>query len=222
MNENYVHLNERVVNSSLEFYKTLRTNLIYMGDVKVIGLASSGANEGKTITAVQLALSFAELNKRIIFIDCDLRRSSLKDYLLVGGVNNGLSEYLSNQCDDIIYKTNVENLDIIFTGKFPPNPSELLFGDKFSNFITKLRKYYDYIIVDTPPILAGSDAIIVGRNCDGLVMVVRNQVTKRKALQRSKQELERNGVKLLGSVLNGVKESDLDEYYYYQYYRSDK
>ena len=222
MNENYVHLNERVVNSSLEFYKTLRTNLIYMGDVKVIGLASSGANEGKTITAVQLALSFAELNKRIIFIDCDLRRSSLKDYLLVGGVNNGLSEYLSNQCDDIIYKTNVENLDMIFTGKFPPNPSELLFGDKFSNFITKLRKYYDYIIVDTPPILAGSDAVIVGRNCDGLVMVVRNQVTKRKALQRSKQELERNGVKLLGSVLNGVKESDLDEYYYYQYYRSDK
>ncbi len=222
MNESCININDQIMNNSLEFYKNLRTNLIYMGNVKVIGLASSGANEGKTVTAFQLALSFAQLNEKIVFIDCDLRRSSLKDYLLVGSVKNGLSEYLSNQCDDIIHKTNVENLDIIFTGKFPPNPSELLFGDKFSNLIKELRKQYDYVIVDTPPVMAGSDAIIVGRNCDGLVMVVRNQVTKRKSLLRAKQELERNGVKLLGSVLNGVKESDLDEYYYYRYYRSEK
>lgn len=222
MSESCIHINDRIMNNSLEFYKNLRTNLIYMGDVKVIGLASSGANEGKTITAFQLALSFADLNKKICFIDCDLRRSSLKDYLLVGGHQHGLSEYLSNQFNDIICKTNVDNLDVIFTGKFPPNPSELLFGDKFSNLIKELRKQYDYVIVDTPPVMVGSDAIIVGRNCDGLVMVVRNQVTKRKALLRAKQELERNGVKLLGSVLNGVKETDLDEYYYYRYYRNEK
>jgi hypothetical protein len=131
------------------------------------------------------------------------------------------SEITTNTCKNV-YKTNVENLDVIFTGKFPPNPSELLFGDKFSNLINELKSQYDYVIVDTPPVMAGSDAIIVGRNCDGLVMVVRNQVTKRKALLRAKQELERNGVKLLGSVLNGVKESDLDEYYYYHYYGSNK
>lgn len=222
MNKNCIQLQDTLIDDSLEFYKNLRTNLIYMGDVKVVGLASSGANEGKTVTAFQLALSFSKLNKKIVFLDCDLRRSSLKDYLLVGSVENGLSEYLSNQCDDIIYKTNVENLDVIFTGKFPPNPSELLFGDKFSQLIKKLREEYDYVIVDTPPVMAGSDAVIVGRNCDGLVMVVKSQVTKRKALLRAKQELERNGVKLLGSVLNGVKESDLDEYYYYRYYKSDK
>ena len=130
MNKNCIQLQDTLIDDSLEFYKNLRTNLIYMGDVKVVGLASSGANEGKTVTAFQLALSFSKLNKKIVFLDCDLRRSSLKDYLLVGSVENGLSEYLSNQCDDIIYKTNVKNLDVIFTGKFPPNPSELLFGDK--------------------------------------------------------------------------------------------
>ena len=221
MNDNYIHINDKLLNNSLEFYKNLRTNLIYMGDIKVIGLASSGANEGKTVTAVQLALSFAELNKKIIFVDCDLRRSSLKDYLHIGGVQNGLSEFLSNQTNDIIHKTNIENLDMIFTGKFPPNPSELLFTERFSKLIQELKKHYDYVIVDTPPVMAGADAIIVGRNCDGLVMVVKNQVTKRKALLRAKQELERNGVKLLGSVLNGVKESDMDEYYYYRYYKSE-
>lgn len=219
MNENRVQINNKFLEDSLEFYKTLRTNLIYMGNTNVIGLTSTVANEGKTITSFQLALSFSQIDKKILFIDCDLRRSSFKDYLLVGTVNNGLSEYLSDQCNDIIYKTNISNLDIIFTGKFPPNPSELLFSDKFSNLLKELRTKYDYIILDTPPVMAGSDAVIIGRNCDGVVMVLRSQVTKRKALLRTKQELERNGVRILGSVLNGVKETDLDEYYYYHYYK---
>ena len=115
MVENRVEIRKDFIDDSLEFYKNLRTNLIYMGNANVIGLTSTIANEGKTITAFQLALSFADLNKKIIFIDCDLRRSSLKDYLLVGSTNKGLSEYLSRQCNDIIQKTTIDNLDIIFS-----------------------------------------------------------------------------------------------------------
>ncbi len=220
MNVNRVEINKDALSESLEFYKNLRTNLIYMANAKVIGLTSTIANEGKTITAFQLALSFANLDdKKIIFVDCDLRRSSLKDYLFVGGNTTGLSEYLSNQSNEVIHKTNIENLDIIFTGKFPPNPSELLFSDKFSELLAELKKHYDYVIVDTPPVMAGPDSVIIGRNCDGMVLVIRSATTKRKLLLRSKQELERNGVKILGSVLNGVKESDINDYYYYQYYK---
>lgn len=213
-----VIISEEFSRKSIESYKNLRTNLVYMGNVKVIGLTSTLPNEGKTITSFQLALSFADLGKKTIFIDCDLRKSSLKDYLMVGGNKVGLSEYLSDQTDQIIHKTNYENLDMIFTGKFPPNPAELLFTEKFTQLINELKERYDYVIVDTPPVVAGPDSIIVGRNCDGIVIVIKSHSTKRKHLVRAKQELERNGVKILGSVLNGVKESDMSSFYY-QYYK---
>lgn len=215
---NKVEINKELSNKSIESYKNLRTNLIYMAKAKVIGLTSTVPNEGKTITAFQLALSFADLGKKTIFVDCDLRRSSLKDYLMIAGNSSGLSEYLSDQSRELIYRSNIDNLDVIFTGKFPPNPTELLFSDKFGELINELRKHYDYVIVDTPPITGGPDSIIVGRHCDGIVLVIKSHSTKRKLLMRAKQELERNGVKILGSVLNGVKESDMSSYYY-QYYK---
>ena len=214
---NKVQISDKLSNRSIESYKTLRTNLVYMGNIKVIGLTSTMPNEGKTITSFQLALSFAELGKKTIFIDCDLRKSSLNDYLMLGDKVVGLSEYLSNQSDEIIYKTNCDNLDMIFTGKFPPNPAELLFSEKFTELISELKEKYDYVIVDTPPVGAGPDSIIVGRNCDGVVLVIKSHSTKRKHLVRAKQELERNGVKILGSVLNGVRESEVGSYYYHYY-----
>lgn len=214
---NRIEINTKLISSSLEAYKSIRTSILYMDNVRVIGVTSSEPNEGKTVTAFQLALSFARMGKKVLYVDCDLRRSSLKDYLLISGKRHGLSEYLSGQCDIESYQTNVEGLHILLSGKKPPNATDLLINKRFEKAIQEAKSFFDYVIVDTPPVLVGADASIVGRQCDGVVMVVRSEQAKKKNIKRSKQDLERNGVRLIGAVLNGVKKSKLNKDYYYTY-----
>lgn len=205
-----------VEHSLAESYKSLRTNLLYTEDVHVIAVTSSMMGEGKSSTSFQLAKSFAQLGKKTLLIDCDLRKAYLKRYLKVHKKVVGLSELLSGQVDDAVYSTDLDNLSLMMSGKSPANPSELLSGNAFEKIIKELRKEFDYIIVDTPPITVGPDTSIIGRVVDGVVLVVRNDYVKKITIQRCKQDIIRNGGKILGVVLNRVTKYQDD--YYYGYY----
>lgn len=205
-----------VEHSLAESYKSLRTNLLYTDNVRVIAISSSMMGEGKSSTAFQLAKSFAQLGKKTLLIDCDLRKAYLKQYLKVHKKVVGLSELLSGQVDDAIYSTDLDNLSLMMSGKSPVNPSELLSGEAFAKIIKKLREEFDYIIVDTPPITVGADTSIIGRVVDGIVLVIRNDFVKKITIQRCIQDIHRNGGKILGVVLNRVTKYQDD--YYYGYY----
>lgn len=204
---------------TIESYNTLRTNLLYTEDLKVITITSTLPDEGKTVSAFNLAKSFTEIGKKVLLIDGDLRKSSLKKYLEVKGTVSGLSEILTKQVDNVVNSTNIKNLDVIFSGKTPPNPSELLSSKVFEAFIDKMKDIYDYIIIDTPPVNIAIDSVIIGRVSDGAVIVVRNDFVKRSEIKRAKLELERNNVRIIGVVLNRVKKTQLDyKNYVYKYY----
>ena len=203
-----------------EAFRTLRTNLMYIDDLKVITISSSSPNEGKTVTAFNLAYQFAKLGKRVVLVDADMRRSSLRSYLMLKDKVAGLSEALSRQSRNYLFPTNVDNLFVILSGKNPPNPSELLSSPIFDQLISALKENFDYVIIDTAPMAVSMDATIVGRKSDGLVMVIRNEMTRKKNLRRIRADLERNGVRLVGAVLNRVKKNQIDygDYRYEKYY----
>ena len=202
-----------------ESYKALRTNLLYTEDTKTIAITSSLPDEGKSVTAYHLAISFAKVGKKTLFIDCDLRKSKMCTYLHISSGLPGLSEYLSKQCEDVIFNTTYPELSIMMSGKQPPNPSELLTGERFNTLLAKLREEYDYIIIDTPPVSNAVDASIIGRSTDGIVLVIRSDYVKRKIVEKSKQLLQRNGGTILGVVLNKV---DKLQSVYKGYYGNDE
>ena len=158
-----------------EAYKLLRTNLFFCGrDKKVIAITSCTLDAGKSTVSMNLALSLAEANKKVILIDADLRNSTMLGKLRYTGEKYGLAYYLSDMAtfDQIICSTDHENLDLILTGRFPPNPAELLGSKTFRNMLYQLRHLYDYVIIDTPPVGRVIDGAIIAEACDGLILVV--------------------------------------------------
>lgn len=190
-----------------EAYKTLRTNLSFAGkDIKVISLTSCTPSEGKSSVSFQLCLSLAESGKKTILVDADLRKSVLRGRYKASREKYGLSHYLSGQAefDDVCCRTNVENLDMIFAGPVPPNPSELLGSDAFRNLLELLRWKYDYVIVDTPPLGSVVDSAVASAYCDGAVIVVESGAVSHKFVKSVKEQLDRVGCRVLGCVLNKV------------------
>lgn len=207
--------------TSAESFKALRTNLLYISGLQVIALTSTQKDEGKSVTSFQLARTFASLNKKTLFIDCDLRRSTLKQYLQVRGNIDGLSEALTWKQRDVVHETDIPHLSIVFSGKFPPNPSELLSGNGFPTLLDEYRKEFDYIFIDTPPMMGAIDASIISRYVDGTLLVVRSDFSKRMQVVKAKQQVERNGGKVIGCILNRVDKYQKD-YYYGYYYGEDE
>lgn len=191
-----------------EAYKTLRTNLMFSGaGVKTIMITSSNENEGKSTVSTELARSLAEAGKKTLFIDADMRKS----VILKNNDNvKGLSELLLDMCsaDDVIYGTQDENFDVLFTGHFPPNPVEILGGDKFKALLDELKKTYDYIIIDTPPIGIVIDAAVIASCCDGAVLVLAYRKTDRKSAKEAKEQIEKSGCKVLGAVINETEKKN--------------
>ena len=160
---------------SNEAYKSLRTNIEFSGaDKKVIVFTSCTPNEGKSTVSLSLAASLAEGEKKVLFIDADLRKSVLLGRHKVVGDLKGLSHFLSGQAElkDVITKTQDPNLSVIFAGVVPPNPAELLGNKKFAGLINGARKSYDYVIIDAPPLGSVIDAAIIAKNCDASVLVI--------------------------------------------------
>ncbi len=213
-----------------EAYKTLRTNIQFCGEeIKVITFTSCTPNEGKSSISLNLAVSFAEVGKKVMLVDADLRKSVLIGRYKIGEIEFGLTHYLSGQKElgDVICQTYVSNLDIIFSGTYSPNPAELLNSSRFNKMISKLREEYDYVIIDTPPLGSVIDSAIVAKISDGAVVVIEANAISYKFARNVKEQLERSNCKIIGAVLNKIsmeKNSYYGKYYgkYYGTYGSDK
>ena len=204
----------------------LKTNLAFCGkDIKVITITSSVPNEGKSSVAFDLSKTMAEGGKKILMVDADLRKSVLAARYHIQGIDKGLSHYLTGQAEieDIIYETETEGFYLSVAGPLSPDPTSLLDSDQFQKFIDKVREDYDYVIIDAPPLGVVIDAVIIGKYCDGAVLVIEQGVIKRKVVQDVIKQLKRGEVRILGAVLNKVDErigayGAYDYKYSYSYY----
>lgn len=190
-----------------EAIKTLRTNIQFCGNgIKTIMLTSSLPDEGKSDITFAMASFLAQIGKKVVMVDADIRKSVLVSRYHLEREVSGLSQYLSGQrsLENVLYDTNIENLSIIFAGPYSPNPADLLEESLFGDMISKLKEKYDYIIVDTPPMGNLIDGAIVARQCDGAVMVIESGSISYRLEQRVKGQLEKSGCRILGVVLNKV------------------
>lgn len=221
MNTRRQILNKNSGFSVQEAYKSLRTNVRFFlrgNGCKRISITSASAGEGKSITLLNLAISMAEDGQKVLLIDADMRRPAMAR-LLVEKTTPGLSNVLAglDSIDDAIRKDIYTNLDVLFSGDVPPNPSELLGSERMQDLIEQMSKRYDYILVDTPPINLVSDASIVTNLLDGVLLLVRQGRTRKESVRRAVANLELTGIKPLGYVLNGVDMSNGKGYGYYGY-----
>lgn len=201
-----------------EALKTLRTNLMFSGpSVRAIGITSFGAAEGKSTISLQVALSFAQMGKRVLLVDADLRKSVLPSRLRVKSKVEGLSHYLSGLANvsDLLCETDVPGMYIMFAGTRVPNSAELLGSDNFAKLIPALKDVFDYIIVDTAPLGQVIDCAVIAQHLDGVLMVVDTTNNSYKLERRVKNQIQKSGGKVLGVVLNQVDYKDRSGYYGY-------
>lgn len=209
--------------SANESYKSLRTNLLFCGEEKkVIAITSCTPNEGKSTVSINLAMSLADSGKKVLFIDADLRKSVLTGRTEVEGEIKGLSHLLSHQetIDNVIYSTNIPRFYIIYAGTVPPNPAELLGGNYFKKLLEAVRKIYDYVIIDTPPLGSVIDGAVIADACDGSILVIESGAISYRFAQEVKEQMERCNCPILGVILNKVDMSRQGYYgkYYGKYY----
>ncbi|MBL7108509.1 MAG: polysaccharide biosynthesis tyrosine autokinase [Candidatus Cloacimonetes bacterium] len=210
-----------------EAYRTFRTNVVSLmqkPNAKIFLITSSEPKAGKTTTCVNLAITLAQMGAKTLIIDCDLRRPVMHN-LFHFEKKNGLSKYLSEkdkmELSTIIHSTEISNLDIIISGKIPANPSELLASKRMNNLVDKLREKYDYIILDTPPIIAVTDPLVIAKKADCIIFVVLAGATQKMVIDRAKQLLQNIGRTPDGVLVNGVQIKKYYGgygYYYYYYY----
>jgi capsular exopolysaccharide synthesis family protein len=210
-----------------EDYRTVRTSILLShvdNPPKVIAFTSSMAQEGKTTTVANMAVSFAQLDERVLVIDADLRKPRLHKIFDVEN-NAGLSGYLTGKhfIRNAIQKTSVDNIWILPSGLIPPNPAELLNSKKMEEMVNVVRKGYDIILVDTPPVLAVIDAVIVSTFADSTLLVVKSGKTTYKMLERAIDEMKRSNAHLLGIIFNELNVNKGDYRYmdYYSYHKYD-
>lgn len=210
-----------------EAYRALRTSLLLASanSPKVIVITSSFAREGKTTTSVNLATVLSQMGKPVLLVDADLRRPRLQK-VFTGKMNLGLVNYLAANIplDDIIQGTDVPNLSVVLSGPIPPNPSELLASDRMKHLIEEVRGKFAYVIFDSPPVLAVTDAVVLAAGADGVVLCVHGGQTPREHVQRSAERLRMANIPVLGAILNNLDLSQYGYTYrksYYDYYQSD-
>ena len=193
-----------------EAYKTLRTNVSFAltgeNKSKVVIVTSSLQGEGKSMTAVNLAISYAMTDCKVLIIDCDMRRPKLARLLHMGN-KIGMSNLLMDPSllDEAIMHTETAGLDVILSGNIPPNPSELLGSPRMQTLLEELKQRYDYIFIDSPPVNMVTDAVVLAPNSDGVLFLVRANQSERGAVTRALDQLEYAKAKVLGFVLNGLE-----------------
>ncbi|MBR5565000.1 MAG: CpsD/CapB family tyrosine-protein kinase [Roseburia sp.] len=212
---------EKLDYATREAFNSLRTNLQFCGDdVKVVMFTSCTPNEGKSTVTTELCRSLGEDNKKVILIDADLRKSVMVGHYGIRSESEifGLSHYLSGQKkkSDVIYPTNLDNVDMILAGPVVPNPTELLGNHYFSELIDELRQEYDMVLVDCPPIGWVIDAAVIGPKVDGAIIVIESGAISYRFLQDIKKQIELTGCRILGAVVNKVERGKGG--YYNRYY----
>ena len=193
-----------------EYYNALRTNIQLSGNnLKVISITSVKPGEGKSTTSTNIAWAFARAGYKTLLIDADIRNSVMSGVFKSREKITGLTEFLSGTTDlsQGLCETNVENLFVIQAGSVSPNPTALLQSENFAIMIDTLRKYFDYIVVDTAPIGVVIDAAIITQQCDASVLVTAAGETNRRDVQKAKEQLEQTSKPFLGIVLNKLNTS---------------
>ncbi|MFI3237490.1 MAG: CpsD/CapB family tyrosine-protein kinase [Lachnospiraceae bacterium] len=214
-------LKQEISYALAEELKTLRTNILFSGgDKKVIMITSCLAGEGKSTVSLNIAKSFTEIGKKVLYIDADLRKSVFVKQVVKGKMKNGLSSYLSGQAkvQEVMYGTDISGLFVIHAGVIPPNPSELLSTPAFSKLIQASKELFDYIIIDCPPLGMVVDAAVIAPSCDGAVLLIESYNIKYSFAQEVKNKLISTKCPVLGVVLNKVDRKKENKYYgkYYQ------
>lgn len=203
-----------------ESYRGIRTNILLSAadaEPQVLLISSSGPQEGKTMTTANLAVTMCQAGSRVVLLDCDLRRPKLHKLFGVSR-DQGMSNLLVGKLEikDALQQAGLPNLYIIPSGPIPPNPSEILGSKRMKELIAGLRKNFDRILIDTPPISAVTDAAVMTQSIDGMVLVVRSNDKSREHVRNSLDKVTAVGAPILGAVLNGV-DTGKNSYYYYQY-----
>lgn len=208
-----------------EELKTLRTNLMFCGvDKKVILVTSTVPGEGKTETTMNLAVSLAKLNKKVLLLDLDLRKSVMVSRYEMEQVKYGMSHFLSGQCQlsEVICSTNIPRMHLAVSGPSTPNPTELLSGERFQKMLESLREVYDYIVIDSAPLGPVIDAAIVAKESDGAILVIEAGKIKYRHVQEVKAKIESSGCSVLGVVLNKVNINNSGYYGHHKYGKYSK
>ncbi|UBH13865.1 CpsD/CapB family tyrosine-protein kinase [Macrococcus armenti] len=200
----------------------IRSNIMFSGvdnEIKKLVVTSAAPSAGKSTTAANIAVAYAQAGKSVLLIDGDLRKPTVHYTFETKNVF-GLSNLITDQInlEQAVQNTEIENLSIMTSGPIPPNPSELLSSQKFKDLIQSFEQYFDMIIIDTPPILAVTDAVIMSTVVDGIIIVTNVETNNKHHLLKAKEVLEKSDVNILGVVLNNVEKSGKDDYYYYEYY----
>ena len=208
-----------------EAYRNLRMNLMFMSTddepIRTLLFSSPGPNEGKSTTAINFAVMLAQQGQRVLLIDADLRRPALHramDVLREPGLTNLMVG--DAELREAVRPNVLPNLDLLPSGPFPPNPSELLNSKTMQRLLEEFEGKYSHVILDTPPILAVTDSAVLGVHTDGVVLVLRSGETEQRAAERAVDQLRRVGVRVFGAVLNEVSSATVEESYYMQYYYS--
>jgi len=190
-----------------ESFKKLRTNIQFSGkNIRAIAFTSTYPGEGKSEIAYRVAFSLAEMGKKTILVDSDLRNSTFNGRMIKDSKYDfkGLVHYLvgENTIDEVIVNTQNPNFDFIPTGAFPPNPSELLAQEGFSELISTLKERYDYVIIDTPPAGYVVDGVLTSAMADGVIFLMASGIVSARAAKETVNALNGAGCKVLGCVLN--------------------
>ncbi|MFF2447147.1 CpsD/CapB family tyrosine-protein kinase [Neobacillus sp. NPDC058068] len=202
-----------------EQYRTIRTNIQYSAideEIRTIMVTSSGPAEGKSTTAANLAVTFAQLGKKVLLVDADLRKPTVHHTF---GEDNrfGFTTVLTKQktLEKTVNETEEQDLYVLTSGPVPPNPAELLSSKSMEQFMEEAKAQFDYVILDTPPLLAVADPQILANQCDGSILVVFSEKTEIEQAKKAKELLDHAQSKLLGVVLNHKEIKNNDYYYYY-------
>jgi len=204
-----------------ESYRMLRSNLDFTSfdnNEKILMITSASPSEGKSTTTANLAIVYAQSDKRVLLVDADLRKPTV--HLSFNRSNrSGLSNILVGQAEwkECIQSGGIDNLSLITAGPVPPNPSELLSSKRMKQFIDEVKDEFDIILFDTSPVLAVTDAQVVAAYCSGAILVADSGKTKKDILFKAKSTLERANARILGVVLNNVSRAKGDSYYYNYY-----
>ena len=209
-----------------EAYRGIRTSIEFSNldkNLQVITVTSSMQNEGKSTVLANLAVSFANLDKKVLIMEGDLRNPSVHRMFNISNIKGLTDILLQNKVfADCVHCTDVKNLHVLTCGPIPPNPSEMLSSKKIRDFIESLREYYDYIFIDAPPIGIVTDAGIISTFTDGCIFVVGAGDADIEMAKVSKERLEKVGANILGVVLNKFESSGASGYYNYYYEQETK